>query len=390
MRILHITDALQNRTGSVLIELARRQRLQGHEPVVVTSTPLPGGRHPSRHVDGLRTAGVPVLTVDSLVRRRLDVSLHAAGAIRRQLGGLRGVDIIHTHATVPSTMALLVAAESEPSIPVVQTMYEWTDASSDEDHAADAAVLDLLTRVIVPTRQSADRLVSLGVAPERVRIVGHGVAPIADPLHAVDLDDDDFRELMHMRRNGQFVLGSIGPLGAAANQQLIIEALALLRPAERPVCVFIGDGPAAERAMLAEAWEVGQSVRFWADKPERRDFLRHTDGLLVPSADELLPVPVLEAYCDHVPVLAPAAPGLREVVHRDRCIAFESHNAEALALAVVVLRAMSRHDRAAMCARAHVCYRERFTAAAMTDTYMSVYAEMVAEWELATAPPFAA
>src|SRR5262249_8250495 len=100
--------------------------------------------------------------------------------------------------------------------------------------------------------------------------------------------------------------------------------------------------------------------------------------LVLPSLTEDLPLTVLEAFCDRVPVVTSDIPELADVVRdRETGITFTSNDAAALAQAIQTMIALGPEKRADLRQAAHQAYRTRFTAAAMTDSYMNEYRDLL-------------
>src|SRR5438067_6423095 len=125
MQILHITTFLQGGAGRVITDLALQQASAGHDVKVVTSQRAEGdyGNYP-QWLERLSAAGIEVLQVDSTFKR--DVALHISAFRQvRESVAVRELSLIHTHAAIPSMLALLLRSDNRRGLPVLQTMHGW-------------------------------------------------------------------------------------------------------------------------------------------------------------------------------------------------------------------------------------------------------------------------
>src|SRR5690606_16638211 len=130
-----------------------------------------------------------------------------------------------------------------------------------------------------------------------------------------------------------------------------VEALALIDPAERPLCVFIGDGDIAELQALVERRGVAGQVRICGYREDARHIAAASDYVVLPSLSEGQPLSLLEAFCDGVPVLASAIPEISEMIDAGRTgFLFDPHDAADLARALSVVHRLTPDARAALVA----------------------------------------
>jgi glycosyltransferase involved in cell wall biosynthesis len=376
VRILHLATFLQGGAGGAIVELAKRQRAAGHLVSVVTSKTAVSayGNYPA-HVQALKDESIPVTVIDSLFRRDYAANLNVVHVIQQQSS--RGAfDIIHSHAPVPSLIGLVAASTTGAA--VLQTMHGWGVRKSPAQTQSDVTVLRQLSRVIVPNAGARELLVGFGVDGDRVGVVPYGVSPLADPFDGLDSADPDLRLLRDVRKTGRAVICCIGTVGTRKNQRLLVEALAAIPEASRPFCMAVGEGDVGPLTLFARARGVADAIRFCGHKVNARRFLRESDCLVLPSLTEDLPLTILEAFCDRVPVVASDIPELADVVRdRETGITFASNESAALAQAIRTMIALGPEARADMRQAAHHAYRTRFTAAAMTDSYMNEYRDLL-------------
>jgi glycosyltransferase involved in cell wall biosynthesis len=376
MRILHLATFLQGGSGRVIVDLATEQHRAGHDVRVVTSaTGVPGYRNCQGYLDELVTSGVPVRAIDSLFQRQHAANLAVVRALNDWYQAGREPDVIHGHAAVPAMIGLLFAGARRLNAATVLTMHGWGQVKSGDQVLTDVTVLNLMDRVVVPSRHSLETLVSLGVAPSRLAMVPYGVKG-----EGADLDDRDAElvvEMMRRRRQGTFVVACVGTVGTRKNQASLIEAVVSLSPT--PVlCVFIGDGEVDGLRALAERLGAGDMVRVHGYSRAARRIVTAADLLVLPLRSEGQPVSALEAFCDGTLVAVSDIPDLVELVDDGTGFRFPAGDVAGLADTLRRVIGLSNSTRRAIRQRARAQYLGQFSIDAMTGEYRGIYESLVA------------
>ena len=366
MRILHLATFLQGGAGRAVTEMALAQNSAGHQVmVVVDGQPEPGYQSYGEYLERLQGARIPVQTVDSTFKRDLAKNLAAVSALRA-IPALSRVDLIHAHAAVPAMIARLVTSSWLRGVPVVQTMHGWGVAKSEEQAQTDVAIMNLVDRVAVPSRTSANLLQSLGVNQELISVVPYGIPDDAE----IPLPDQDATLLADLRRRWNVVIGCAGTIGERKNQRLIVDALAQVRGLIAG-CVFIGDGDASGLAEYARLRGVADRTVVLGYRPNASQYIRRTHLSVLASRSEGQPLAILEAFRDGVPVVATDIPELREIIsHRVNGLLCAEATAKSLALAI---ENAARTGTRPIAAQARSDYEARYTLARMVDGYREVY-----------------
>jgi glycosyltransferase involved in cell wall biosynthesis len=366
MRILHLTTFLQGGAGRAITDLALAQAAAGHHVVVaVDSGGQPGYQTYREYLERLTAAGIAVHAVESTFTRDVTKNLAAVttlGAIR----GIERLDLVHAHAAVPAMIARLLTSSWSRPVPVVQTMHGWGVAKSEEQAATDVAIMNLLDRVVVPSRTSAALLQSLGVARELVSIVPYGIPDDGE----APLPEQDAALLADLKRRWNVVIGCAGTIGERKNQRLIVDALAQVRGLVAGG-VFIGDGDASGLAEHARQRGVADRTVVLGYRPNASQYIRRTHLSVLGSRSEGQPLTILEAFRDGVPVIVTDIPELRELVsHRVNGLVCAEATPRGLASAI---EAAARAGTRLMTQKARQDYEAAFTLARMVDGYRDVY-----------------
>jgi glycosyltransferase involved in cell wall biosynthesis len=168
--------------------------------------------------------------------------------------------------------------------------------------------------VIADSRSARGDLIRrLRLAPERVEVVypGPGHSPAA-----VGLSADETRA--HFELADREVVVSLSALRPHKNLARLLEALALMEEAERPLAILPGYPTAYERELRALAARLGllDFVRFpgWIAEAELEGLFNVAGAFVFPSLYEGFGLPVLEAMVRGVPVACSDIPVLVEVV----------------------------------------------------------------------------
>src|SRR5690606_10809378 len=159
-------------------------------------------------------------------------------------------------------------------------------------------------RVIAVSDAVAHRLRTVGVRPERIRVIPSAID--IDEVIALPPASPTLRERLLIPPDA-FLIGNVGPLLPVKHQVLIPRIAARLRDLQ---WVIIGEGP--ERHAILEAIKahgVGPMVRLPGRLPDARRYLQELDAFIFPSVDEALGTSVLDAMARGVPVIAAGSAG---------------------------------------------------------------------------------
>ena len=370
MNILHLTTFLQGGAGRIIVDLVAAQRRAGHDVSVVASrTGVPGYDHYQVYLGELDRLGASVLQIDSTFVRDAAANLAVVGALDAEFPIGREPAVIHAHAGVPSAIALMFAAARRTPLAVVQTMHGWGIQKTDAQAAADVAVMNLVDRVVVPSRHAAGELWRRGVAPDKVHVVPYGVGSSPGSN-----DDPALVDLIRARRAGAFVVACVGTIGARKNQQLLVQAIARLPRRLRLYCVVVGDGDVEALRTAVAAASLQDRIHVLGYRPGARRFAALADALVLPSLNEGQPIAVLEAFQDGALVIVSDIPELTELVDAGVTgLTFTSEDADALAATLQHAATLPNAVRRAIRTRAHATHLEQFSAEAMARRYHAIY-----------------
>ncbi|MGD9905717.1 MAG: glycosyltransferase family 4 protein [Vicinamibacterales bacterium] len=371
MRILHLTSFVQGGAGQALTELALGQRRTGHAVSLITSSrAAPAGANVPELLARLALGGVDVHLVDSLAARQTGPNADVVQYIHEQLGTAAAFDVLHTHGTVPSVVAIAASRKVPARVPILQTTHEWrVGRSHAPPRSYDLEVMNLVDRAVVPTWSVADHFAAHGVVRRQLAVVPYGV-PMDPPAAPGDALQSDMRD---WRAAGGAVLCYVEAPGSAHDDRLLRQALPFIDPGLRLLCVLFGTAAAPGAA------ETVEGLRLVAAGPGRpvRQYLHDTDFLVLPSGDGEQPLAVLEAFCDQVPVVASRVPELTEFIDEGQTgYLFDPADPRALAETIATARRAAPHAVRSLCQRARVLFQSEFTVDRMVSGYLREYARL--------------
>lgn len=289
LRVLHLDSGREWRGGQRQVYLlARGQREQGHEPLVIAAPDAPLIRR-------LRSAGIAV----AAVRMRGDWDLAAARRIRAVLRTWNA-DLIHAHDARAHAIALasligrnslpLVVTRRVPFIPRGRLKYGRR-----------------VTRFIAISGAVRDALVAGGVDPSRIDLVYSGV-----PRPVVDTPRDWRTECRWP--SDAVVCGIVGAMTAEKGVSTLAEIGARLTESsrERIRLVLLG-------GQAAGSQPIGGLTAFRAGfVDEIHAAMAGLDIMLHPSSAEGLGTAVIDAMALGVPPIAFRVGGLPELIEDGR------------------------------------------------------------------------
>lgn len=287
MRILHVTDVYAPRLGGIerqVADLTTRQRAQGHDVIVLTSTR-------GRPEPDVQRVPWPVW------------------APFRTLAGLRP-DIVHCHSSVVSPLAWSLARASVAlGTPTVLTMHSMVARMGPSSFGLRAVARTLAGSLVwsAVSEVAADPLRRVVGGP--VHVLHNGIDPTAWRISDVG-----------GRR--RLTVVSVMRLAARKRPMALLDTLAAVAERIEPdapwEAVIAGSGPqhrAVARAVGRRGLEDVVTLAGRLDRTGVVDLLARADLYVAPARLESFGIAALEARCAGVPVIAVRGTGVGEFVH---------------------------------------------------------------------------
>lgn len=260
----------------------------------------------------LRTAGITVHVFDETITNAFGIIL----ALKR-LVLTEGVEVVHTHRMKENILGS-IAATLAGGIPSIRTVHGDSEhwPSWWQLHKFAMIYLDQLTgrhlqhSIISVSEELAARIGKIYQADKITAIPNGIIIPVtrtANPRPMSDL----------------FRIGIAGRLVAVKRADLFIRAARLFtdqHPDIRAEFCLYGDGPLRyELELLSKELGTDKIVKFAGHKNEMNTEFADLDALMLTSDHEGLPMILLEAMANGIPVVAHAVGGIPDVMNQGDC-----------------------------------------------------------------------
>ena len=353
MTVIHIVSSLEpGGMERFAIRLASAQQQQRHRVAIFALRGGPLEEEASR-------LGVPVIVLGTSRSNRIVATMRHAFRFR--------ADIIHAHN--PTSLHYAVLARFLSGARVIMTDHGQGGGPGRRPTTFEIRQTDAIVAV---SRSVAMRSADREEIRERTIVIHNAVSAEAPRNNRASV-----RAALGL---GDEPVGLvIGSLNAVKGHALLLEALATLASGMRqPTVLLAGDGP--ERASLmqrAASLGVGEKVRFLGFRRDIPDLLGAVDFLIMPSLNEGLPLALLEAMGQGVPVIATAVGGVPEVAEHERtALLVPPQDTRALAAAIDRLSGDSGL-RARLSAGARTAVQASFSHSAMVGRYTALYQRII-------------
>lgn len=367
MRILHLIDSAGlYGAEKMILALASQQQRTGSQPVIgvimTSSDPVK-----VLETEAVRI-GLPVKRIVMAGGARLSAFLEIGPAIDRLQP-----DIVHAHGYKAIILAGYLGLRGHPT-PVVATAHGYTAKGRRTRvalfEALDRRALRSVAAIAAVSGVLGSLLVESGVPKKLLRTIPNGIplqVPGSTPPTKEELDLVGFCE------HAPTVIG-IGRLSLEKNFPLLIRAVARVRKKVGD-CQLLILGEGKQRAALqALAIEQGLSDHIRMPGFLRSDLLlRKAAVLAISSLSEGLPLVLLEAMRDRVPVVAAAVGGIPEALGAPSVGRLVDVGDEAGLATALIEVLVDRKAAADQVERAYLRFALEFTDVTMAAAYDEMY-----------------
>ena len=189
---------------------------------------------------------------------------------------------------------------------------------------------DRAQRIIAVSNELKNKIIALGIPPEKVVVISNGV----DPEMFFPMDKSKCRERLLLPADRKIIL-FIGNLIKSKGIHVLLEAFRQLLTVlkEKPVLAFVGDGPerkALERNVKEnniDKYVMFKGTRLHEDIPI---WINSCDVFCLPSFNEGCPNVVLEALACSKPVVATRVGAIPEMINKEDGILCEPDDPDSL------------------------------------------------------------
>lgn len=370
MNILHITTFLQGGAGKIIKDIAYQQEKSGNNVLVVTTNSEESGYcNYKEYIDFLCEKGIKLYKFDSTFKRNIYLNLNVTDKVRKILIN-ENIDIIHTHAAVPSMVAIIARAGIKRYIPVIQTMHGWGTNKKPEHEKMDVTIMNGLDKIISVSKSDKELMISKGIDENKVITIYNG---IEDKIKHIDFEDEIVIDIRKHKESGYIVLGCIGSICKRKNQGLLIEAINKMPKDKKIYVVFIGEEDIINKLEdKVKAYGIQEKVKFYGYRDNADQYIKVFDYFVFTSTSEGLSIALLEGLREKVPVIASNIPAFCECIENNITgYLFENNNANSLKL--LIEKVVNNDDNKIVIDNAYKKFINNFTLKKMINKYWNLY-----------------
>jgi glycosyltransferase involved in cell wall biosynthesis len=363
LRICHIIESAAAGSAMIMAGNAKGAAAQGHEVHVIYSP----GREDAAIIAALRAGGCASVTPVAMRRAIGPWDAVDGLRLRAAVKALGPIDVIHAHSSKAGALTRLFCRMRRPAIVYSpHGFYSMTDEAPGYIGPVERVLSHRCEKIVAVSTAERDHGLSLGIAPEKLRVVENGIPPFET------LTRTDARAELGLAPDA-FVVGFVGRLSSQKNPVDALRAIDAVRESSA-VLAMIGDGD--EMPAVRDQAAHGSRVRLLGGR-DARPLYRAFDTLLCTSRFEGMPVSFLEALACGVPIVSYPVGGSKELVI-DGVTGFRTASTPmAAAEAIDGIAAMPAAERHALSAGALELGKAHSEEAMCAQT-LQVYAEAIA------------
>ncbi len=277
------------------------------------------------------------------------------------------LQIIHSHDYKSAFYSSLAALGS--NVKRVATLHGWVETSTSLKiyQLLERVLLRSFDALVVVAQNQMQRLLQLGIPQQRIHYIANAI-----DVPAAEIVQVKSKAGIEGLYADALVFGFVGRLAAEKNVAMLISAFAKASAKyDRLQLVITGDGP--DKDMLqqhARSLSIDDRVIFTGARGDMDRVYSAIDYVLLPSLTEGMPMVVLEAMANEIPVIASAVGEIPALLkHTNVGIVLEPGNEQALTDALYcAAQTGSIRDRAG---REHILANH--TSSAMAVAYADLY-----------------
>jgi glycosyltransferase involved in cell wall biosynthesis len=363
VRILFLSTSMgMGGADQQLLSAARELRARGHDIMIVSLTPL-GAMGIEARAEGFRA--------ESLGMARGVPDPRGLVRLVRLVRAWRP-DVIHSHMVHANLLARVLRVLA-PVPALVSTIHNITEGGAllMAGYRASNALVDHMTII---SQAAAARFIRDRIVPSRLlTVIPNGV----DPRQFARVAPETRAALRRSLELGdEFVWLAVGRFELAKDYPNMLRAFASVRERQPgSLLLLVGEGALqAEAEALTHTLGLAPAVRFLGVRRDVPDVMRASDGYVMSSAWEGMPMVLLEAAAAGLPIVTTNVGGTGEVV-ADGSSGFlaPARDPAALAAAMTRLMALPEADRRAMGEQGRERVMSRFSLVRVVERWEALY-----------------
>jgi L-malate glycosyltransferase len=382
---MHITTFLQGGAGRVITDLAIAQKSSGKDvTILLDDSPIPGYESYPSYLEKLQEENISLIYLSAFFRR--DLALNVAASIQvRDILDRSNVKLIHAHSAIPAMIGMLARSSPKHFVPVILTMHGFGTNKSTSQIRTDVTIMNMIDKVIPVSQASANKLSLLGVKNSQMKVIPNGISKIRSedlPLTSTE-SDQIVRKIKTWNQQKKPIIGCIGSIGKRKNQACLIRALSKISNKDY-ICLLIGEEETpSELSQLIVRNNLEQKVMITGYRDDIQTILQSLSCLVLPSRSEGLPISILEALREGVPVIGSNIQSIKEVItHQKTGLLFIDDDENDLAQQ---LDAVLKYPQALkeMIKNGNRLFRKKYTLDVMLKNYHNLYHDLITNYSFA-------
>lgn len=217
------------------------------------------------------------------------------------------INIIHCHGAPSNIIGLILKKICD--VKFVSTvhsdlMYEFEGKKKQVYAKVEKLTLRYADFIIAVSENLRGKLVSrYGKEDERIKIIYNGIA-INNNISTEKTNDEKFKFIF------------VGRLVEIKNVELLLNGLCYIKNQRRSfICNIIGEGEDREKLEnMSNALGLSNMVKFLGYRNDTEELMKNSDALLLTSKMEGIPITIIEAFANKLPVVSTAVGGVLEMI----------------------------------------------------------------------------
>jgi glycosyltransferase involved in cell wall biosynthesis len=320
----------------------------------------------------LRVLNIPVSILNENKMSAGSIAFNLARIIKK-----RDVKLIHSHRYKENILALC-AKLVMPNIGLISTLHGMPEIFGKADNQKYRLIMAInyfclsryFTKIICVSKEMRSKILRLTKIKQNKLLTIHNGIEINSINH-------DFSE----KKNDEYCIGSAGRIFSVKDFPLMVDiANIFFKEYNNAKFLIAGNGPEIhDIKKRIKKYSIDKSFLLLGHVENIKNFYRMLNVYINTSKHEGIPISVLEAMANGVPVIAPKTGGLVEIV-RNGVDGFliEGRNPEDYAMKCLEL-VINQDLLRAMGIAARQRVSEKFSQQAMTDNYLKLYERVLIE-----------
>ena len=276
------------------------------------------------------------------------------------------IDIIHCHGTPSNIIGVILKKTCRVKfITTIHSdlMYEFQGKKKFIYSKIEKLALNCADFIIPVSNNLKDKLINrYGKESDKIELIYNGVS--------IDTSVIDVK-----RKNKKFKFLFVGRLVEIKNVELLLQGLNFIdKKGKEFICNIIGDGDDIEKLRnIAKDLGLDSKVNFLGYRDDIQEFMLKSNALILTSKMEGIPITIIEAFANKLPVVSTAVGGVLEmIVNGENGILFDLRNKDEFN-GILLDLVEDKYDLDKLSDNAYNEYLEKWNQKSLADKYRYIY-----------------